>query len=307
MERQERPGRVMHVRQMGIERKSERALAEGEVVEHALGRGGAGDALRLVRVDAARHPLVRRQLDADDEVRAAGGANRRHRLAHEAGAAFEAAAVAVRPVVAGGRQELRDQVAVGAVQLDPAEARALQPLRALRIARDDARDFVLGERLGAVPVERFRLRGRAARHGIEAPELLAADVAELSDQPAAVALHRLGPAREPAQVGLVVDADQDRRAAAGRVDVHQLGHDHRGAAARPGLVVSDQAVGHGAVLAETGDGGGVDDAVAQLARAHRDRAEQGVEGHGGVRPRDWERRSLRQTSRPCRGEHGGRA
>ena len=37
-------------------------------------------------------------------------------------------------------------------------------------------------------------------------------MAELADQPAAVALDRLGPAREPAQVGFVVNAHQDRRA-----------------------------------------------------------------------------------------------
>ena len=307
VKRQEGPGRVMHVGQMGIERGTERALAEGEIVEHALGGSGAGDALGLVGVDSARHPLVRRQLDADDEVLTAGYAHRRHRLAHEAGAAFEAAAVAVSPVVAGGREELRDQVAVGAVQLDPAEARALQPLRALRVARDDARNLVFAERPGAVPIERLGLRGSAARHGIEAPELLAADVAELADQPAAVALHRLGPAREPAQVGFVVDAHQDRRAGAGGMHVHQLGHDHRGAALGSRRVVGDQAVGHRAVLAEAGDGGDVDDAVAQLAGADRDRAEQGVEGHGGVRAEGGGRRSLGELPSRCRGEHGGRA
>ena len=115
-------------------------------------------------VDPARHPLVRRQLDTDDEVVAAGGSDRCHHLAQEAHAAFETAAVAIRPVVAGGREELRDQVAVGAMQLNPAEARALQPFRALGIARDDARNLVLAERPGTVPVERLRLRRRAARH-----------------------------------------------------------------------------------------------------------------------------------------------
>ena len=108
-------------------------------------------------------------------------------------------------------------------------------------------------------------------------------MAELADQPATVALDRLGPAREPPEVALVVDAHQDRRAGAGRVDVHELGHDHRGAALGAGRVIGDEAVGHGAVLAETGDGGGVDDAVAQFAAAHRDGAEQGIEGHGRVR------------------------
>ena len=158
MERQERPGRVMHVGQMGIERGPERALAEGEIVEHALGCSGGGDTLRLVGVDAARHTLVRRQLDADDEIRPAGGADRRHHLAHEAGAPLEAAAMAVRPVVAGGREELRDQIAMGAVQLDPAEARALQPLCAPGIARDDARNLVFGEGSSGVPVKHLRLR-----------------------------------------------------------------------------------------------------------------------------------------------------
>ena len=175
---------------------------------------------------------------------------------------------------------------MGAVQLDPAEARTLQPLGALGIARDDARNLVFGEGTGGVPVEHLRLRRRAARHGIEAPKLLAADVAELADQPATVALDRLGPAREPPEVALVMDAHQDRRPGAGRVDVHELGHDHRGAALGAGRVIGDEAVGHGAVLAETGDGGGVDDAVAQFAAAHRDGAEQGIEGHGRVR-REW--------------------
>ena len=49
VERQEGPWRVMHVGQMGVEGRPERALAEGEIVEHAFGRGGGGgDALRLV-------------------------------------------------------------------------------------------------------------------------------------------------------------------------------------------------------------------------------------------------------------------
>ena len=308
VQRQEGPGRVVHVRQMGIEIGTERPLAEGEIVERLpadlRGRDGAGDALRLVGVDAARHALVGRQLDADDEVGAAGGADRRQHLAQEAQAAREAAAVAVPAVVAGGREELRDQVAVGAVQLDAAEAGALEPLRALRIARDDAGNLVPGERPCAVPVERVRLRRRAARHRIETPELLAADMAELADEPAAGAFHRLRPARQPCEVALVMDAHQDRRAAAGRVHVHQLAHDHRGAALGARRVIGDQAVGHGTVTAEAGHGRGVDDAVAQFASAHRDRAEERVEGHGAVGPEGCGRRSLGHTVRQCRGKDG---
>ena len=181
VQRQERARWIVHVRQVGIEARAERALAEGEIVEYPLGGRRPGDARCLVRVDPARELLVGGELDADDEAGAAGIANGDQHLAHEADAAFEAPAIAVAPVVAGGREELRDEIAMGAMQLDAAEAGALQALGALRIARDDLGDILLGEGPGGVPIERFRLRRGAARHRIEAPELLASDMAELAD------------------------------------------------------------------------------------------------------------------------------
>ena len=75
-------------------------------------------------------------------------------------------------------------------------------------------------------------------------------------------------------------AHQDRRAGAGRVHIEELGHDHRGAALGARPMIGDETIRHATRLPEAGHGRGVSDPIAQFAVADRDRAEQGVQGHG---------------------------
>src|SRR5688572_14533416 len=58
-------------------------------------------------------------------------ANRANDLEHEAGAVLERTAVAVLAIVDRGAQELRDQIAVGAVQFDPVKTRFASAPRAV--------------------------------------------------------------------------------------------------------------------------------------------------------------------------------
>jgi hypothetical protein len=60
---------------------------------------------------------------------------------HQARAVFDRAAVGVGALVGAVLQELVEQVAVGAVDLDAVEAGQLGVFRALAVGRDDARDF----------------------------------------------------------------------------------------------------------------------------------------------------------------------
>src|SRR3546814_20366378 len=61
---------------------------------------------------------------------------------------FDRAAIIVVAQIAAIAQELVDQIAVGAVQLDAVEARPLRIFRRLGIIGDDARDFAELERAG---------------------------------------------------------------------------------------------------------------------------------------------------------------
>ena len=82
----------------------------------------------------------RRQPHADP-VRAPHAGDRLGHLEQEAGAVLEAAAVAVGAPVGAVAQELVDQVAVGAVDLDAVEAGRLGAPGAVGELGDDARDL----------------------------------------------------------------------------------------------------------------------------------------------------------------------
>ena len=87
-------------------------------------------------------------------------------------------------------------------------------------------------------------------------------MAELADEAAILSFHCFGPALEQIEIILVENADQERVGERRVVHRHQLGHNHRGAAHRPRLVVIDQALGrpHGGAIARNGRG--MNDAVA---------------------------------------------
>jgi hypothetical protein len=98
--------------------------AGGDDEAHLLEAGLEAAGALLTDIDAVH-------LDADAELRAGGGADALDDAQDHLGALGRAAAELVRAQIRLGRQELRDQVAVRAVQLDALEAREVGLLGAL--------------------------------------------------------------------------------------------------------------------------------------------------------------------------------
>ena len=161
-----------------------------------------------------------------------------HGLEHlgaEAHAVLERAAVRVGPVIAARREELVDQVAVAAVDLDAVEAAGLRVARAAREVGDQLADLARLERLRRLVVVRHRARrpGRQPRPGAvvdaavvgELEEGQRAGVAQRPRQPLEVGNRRLVPGRRVVRhlVGggrmhltLARDHDAERRARSAR-------------------------------------------------------------------------------------------
>ena len=129
-------------------------------------------------------------------------ADRPNGVEQEAGTVLERAAVLVVAVVDRRREELREDVAVGAVDLDAVQAGFLRPPSSLGERLRHLLDLRLRHPLALEPVQRIGLVGRAPA----ALELDAVDVAlaaaerELEDVRAAVLVHaaaELAPERDP--------------------------------------------------------------------------------------------------------------
>src|SRR5262249_60920289 len=127
MDVEEVAARKRLVRRMRLQAQAEIALAVGEVVEARRER--RRDARGLLRIDAARAAFIARHLQADDEAFAARLSNAFGHLAHEADAVLQRPTVWIGAPVRPWRQDLREQVAVRAMQLDTGEAAASQPRR----------------------------------------------------------------------------------------------------------------------------------------------------------------------------------
>src|SRR5262249_34798494 len=127
----ERSWRGVHVRRVVLEARAGVALGESDVVEAAREREARGGPPRLLAVDPARHALIAGHLQPDDEARTAFGADAGDDLADEPRAAVDVTTVPVRARVRPRREELRDEIAVAAVQLDAGEPGALERPRAV--------------------------------------------------------------------------------------------------------------------------------------------------------------------------------
>ena len=160
--------------------------------------------------------------DAKDHRHAAHrGLDRAQHVEPEARAVFERAAVVVGAPVLERGEELRDQVAVGGVDLDAIEAgllRARGGLRERRHRRGDARarHFLRHDGLVGDLVDRMRNRGRRHRRlaADVAPRMPAA-MAELDRRLGAAAMDRIDEAREAGQEAVVIDAELAPAVAAG--------------------------------------------------------------------------------------------
>ena len=171
--------------------------------------------------DHAVEDAVGRQADAHPRA-ANRRRDRRRDLDGKAGAPLKAAAPRVVPAVGRQVQELVDEVAVGAVQLDPVEARCHRAAGRPDVARDGRRDVDGRHRLGhrhrlrPRPVRPHRARGRDRRRAKQArarPQILrvgdAAAVHELREDGAACRMHRV---RDPAPAGLLRVREEARDA-----------------------------------------------------------------------------------------------
>ena len=94
------------------------------------------------------------------ELAADLGADRLDHVEQEAGAIGERAAVLVGAVVDAGAQELREQIAVGGVQLDPVESGFARAPGAARERPDRMIDLLQAHRLAEKAVQRFLAAGR---------------------------------------------------------------------------------------------------------------------------------------------------
>ena len=222
----------VHVGDVVLQAQAEVALPVGEEVERAGGREPPGDPGRLVGVDAPFDPFVRRHLDPDDERLSAGVADALGDLAHEPGPSFEVAAVAVVAGVGPRREELGDEVAVGAVQLHPVESAAGEPPRRSHVLVDEGGALPGGHDPRHRPAQRVGLVGDPGRGPGGMPELLAARMPELAEDARAGRVHLVRDPFESRIVRVVVPGDDGPVRERLRVHRDDLGDDE--ARTRPG-------------------------------------------------------------------------
>ena len=250
----------------------------------------AGDLDALLGAAAARAPLVERVADEDREGLAALLLDRVDDREREAHPVLEAAAEAVGPHVQERAHELRQEVAVGGVQLDRVEARLLDPPGGLAEEVDELED--LGDRrladllallLGVLVDDLVAGRPRQLQDAVRGAEgvvagdrALAAGMLELDGAFRAVAVHPLGQPGEARDVVVAVgDEAGDRRPAGLHVGRRGADDDEAGAAAGDVGVMVDVALADLAVGMRRADvRRDVDDPVRQLQVPELDRAEQ---------------------------------
>ncbi|MFT3966230.1 MAG: hypothetical protein QM690_10135 [Sphingobium sp.] len=123
-----------------------------------------------LRPDAARDTIVARQLEEQEEAAARRRIYGRHDFREETQQPLEIAAIAVAAPIGLWREELVDEVAVAARQLDAGKARALQPVRGAGELFHGPRDLRLVQRMGHGPAQIVGEGGGAAGEGAAAAD-----------------------------------------------------------------------------------------------------------------------------------------
>jgi len=255
-------------------------LGLGHVVERAAGRDADPDAVGADR-------LGDRRGDLDDE----------------AGAGLRRAAVAVGALVGAVGQELVQQVAVRAVQLDPVQTGLDGAAGGVDELRDDPRQLVGGqlarhlEGLHALRGEHLAgRRDRRRRDGALAGDRGVADatgVHELHEDPAVLLVDRVGDQAPAGDLGVGVQAGGVRVALADGRRLGALGDDEAGAGALGVVLGVDRGRG-GALAGAVAGHRRHDEAVLQLKLAQLVGRKK-VDAHGG----SLSRLHLQRLSRRC--------
>ena len=274
-------GREVHGRDMFGQAHQVRVRPGAHVDEVELPRRleAPHDRPRLVEPEPSGDQLVGGQPDPHGRAEADGAAHGAHDLQAESHPPGEFAPVVVGPPVGERRQELGDQVAVGALELDAVHPAVVHPAGRCRECLDQLGDLpgrqLVRHRLAKAPIHerRGRHEGPHVRHPAHAPHVGQHD----KDVPA-VGVHRVGDRPPGVHDARIVGIHNPAHPRARRMDARRARDHEPGAAGGPLGVVVDgprigQAVGVGVVRRVRGD----QDTVRKREPSDPDRAQKVIE------------------------------
>ena len=282
----DRAGRVGEVPGAGEIVGPRAAQAPGDVEHVDPGRGQRpADPGPLLEGEAAGQPIVGAEAEPD-RLLADDGAHRGHHLEQEPAAPLQVPAVAIGALVRERRQELREQVAVGAVDLDQVEAGRQGTPRGRHELGAHLGDLRDAERVRRGLPARLRDCRRPDRRLVVVGGAGAgAGVRELDADGHARVVDRLDHPPQAVDQAVVVQPGLARRVAPASLDVAVLQQQEAGPALGPGHVVleelaRDLPLGAAQILRE----GREDDPIAEGAAAVGEGLEEMGHGILGRRP-----------------------
>ena len=234
--------------------------------------------------------LPLRESQHDGEVGADGRAYGLYELDAERKARFERTAIAVGALVQPLPEELVDEIAVGAVQLDTIESKVARRNGRPHVGRGGFVDIGLRHRLrGDALFGMVRMhnggRSHAGHRGVRLRAGLAVRpaVPQLRNDGAADLVHLVDHLLPPGQTGLTVEAGHVRVRGGRRVvQVRALGDDESRTAFSAAPVVGGDVVARDLAWRHAARHRRHDDAVAEAARAPLERPEERCDGNGGL-------------------------
>ena len=248
---QVRPGRIPWVRERAAGGDVDRVDAGVHQPPAHLRRLLDGVAGLLVLQHEQRVVVIgRADLHLQVEIAPDAGPDRPDDVEDETRAVLERPAVLVGAVVDRRAEKLRDQIAVGAVQLHAVEARVARAPRPLGERGHDLGDVGDGHAVALEAVKRILLvRGALPfRVGQVRHVALPPAVTELQDVPTIVLVHGLAERAPEGDAIVMVDGGVVRDDAATRVHRHERGDDGADAAARELELPVDPHLRAGAVV-----------------------------------------------------------
>lgn len=247
------------------------------------GLDGLGEGDHLVEGGAAGHQVQHGQPVDEDEVLADGLAHPADDLDGEAHAVLVRAAPAVGAVVGAGGDELVDEVALGAHDLDAVVSGLAGEAGGAHVVVDGALDLGVGQFARHVRADRGLERARGDQVGVVG---VAAEVQDLQGDAAALAVHGVGD--DPVPLGLRLGGELGAAVvrAALVVGGYASGDDQAHSAAGPGGVEGGHALEPALGLFQADVHGAHQDPVGQRGEAQVERAQQvRVTAHRALRAR----------------------